>query len=399
MPRTKRFAAAWLAGSTAVCAAVVAVVIVVRGPGDAPVRGDAVAGAALGATGPSVGGCHSPVVSAPTTVLDAPTRRRLGLDTWPDTQPGVLRGPDGTYYFFSAGASSVGGRRQQQIVTAGSLDTTAGAGLVHRAAILGAPAGYQYVGAGQVYRDPATGMILEVVHLERGLAAKGTRPYYTEIGLARVDPSTYQASFLGLILRPTVTYEAARSVGATVDLGTPSLVARDGYLYAYLSEFASGPDGHVSATALSVARTPLSAALNAAHAGTVTRWTKYWNGGWTSPGLGGPAADLQPGEPAAWEPSAAYDPELGVTLVVAPISTSRMTLSQSRGTVSGWGKQQVLWSAPGKFDAYPVIVAAGGDSAAPARTFYIFYVEWDSAPHQNWATAVQLRRTITCRPG
>lgn len=396
MPRSRRLAAAWPAVGIAVCA--VAVVATVGLRSDHVPRVPTV-GHSLGFRATPVDACQSPTVSAPTVVLDAGTRRRLGLTQWPDTQPGVLRGPDGSYYFISAGASSVQRSQQEQVVTAGSLDTTAGSGLVHRAEIVGVPKGYGYVGGGQVYREPHTGMIIEVVHLERRLAGSSVRPYYTEIGLARVDPSTYQATFLGLILRPTVSYEAARLAGSTVDVGTPSLVARDGYLYVYFSEFAPAAGGTVSATALSAARTPLRAALDAARAGTVSPWLKYWQGGWTSPGWGGPSADLQPGQAVSWEPSAAYDSALGVTLLVAPDSPSRIILSQSRGTVSGWNKQRVLWTDPGKFDAYPVIVGTGEDPASPGRTFYVYYLQWQSASAPDWATAVQLRRTITCAGG
>ena len=396
MPRTTRFAAAWL-----VCAAVaclVAAVVIRAGRSDGGAGRTRLAWPLLSSSTPERAGCTSPTVSAPTVVLDAETRRRLGLNAWPDTQPGVLRGPDGGYVFLSAGASTVNGSPQEQVVTAGSLDTTARAGLVHRAAIIGAPAGYQYVGAGQTYRDPGSSTILAVVHLERALDAKAIRPYYTELGLARIDPNTYQATFLGLFLRPTVTYEDARRAGATVDVGTPSLVARDGYLYAYFSEFSPAVNGQVTATALSVARTSLPDALSAARAGTVSPWVKLWQDDWTSPGLGGPAQDLQRGQAPAWEPSAAYDPELGVTLVVAPVSESRITLSQSSETTSGWGRQLELWSDPGKFDAYPVIVGTGENPALPGTTFYIFYLQWQSAAERDWKTAIQLRRTITCQP-
>jgi hypothetical protein len=393
---SRRVVAAWLAAGFAACLVAVVAFQVVQ---DDHWAGPPTVGRAMGIKAAAADACQSPTVSAPTTVLDANTRTRLGLTEWPDTQPGVLRGLDGSYYFISAGAATTHRQRQEQVVTAGSLDTTAGAGLVHRAGIAGVPPGYEYVGGGQVYREPKTGTIIEVVHLERRHIPGTVRPYYTEIGLARVDPSTYQATFVGLILRPTITYEAAREAGYTVDLGTPSLVARDGYLYAYYSEFSPSGDGRVVATALSVARTPLAAALVAARDGTVSTWFKYWHGGWTSPSLGGPAADLQPGQAPSWEPSAAYDPALDATLIVAPDSTSRIIMSQSRGTVTGWGEQKELWIDPGKFDAYPVIVGMGEDPAAPGRSFYVYYLQWQSANAQDWTTAVQLRRTITCANG
>jgi hypothetical protein len=392
---TTRFAAL-----TFVCVAA-AVVILRAIRGDLGGGGQSGTGTGQGALDRLLVGCRSPAVSEPTTVLDADTRRRLGLVAWPDTQPGVLRAADGTYHFLSTGAttgrpSGIGGYRQQQVITAGSLDAVAGAGTVSRNPLIGAPPGYQYVGSGQIYRSPRSGVILQTVHLERGMAPDEVTPFYTEIGLARLDPLTYRATFLGLILRPAVPFGAAYVARSTIDLGTPSLVERDGFLYVYFSDFSLTPDGQVIASGLSVARTPLAPAVNAAAAGSVTPWFKYWQGAWTSPAWGGPSQDLQPGGRAAWEPSAAYDATRHVTLVVAPVSENEITLSQSPESASGWGVKQTLWIDPGRFDAYPIIVGTGADPAVPGATFYVYYLQWPSADEQDWSGAVQLRRTVTC---
>ncbi|MDT4946793.1 MAG: hypothetical protein QOH14_3526, partial [Pseudonocardiales bacterium] len=317
-------------------------------------------------------GCGRLTVSAPTTVLTAHDRTRLELTAWPDTQPGVLRSNAGSYYFLAAGAVPGQFGRQHQTVTSGTLDDPVLHGIVARSSIEGLPAGFTYAGAGQVWRDPRTGTI----------------------GLARLDLPSFTATFLGTILRPAVTFEQADRLDATVDVGTPSLVARNGFLYIYFSDFGLTGSG-LLATSLSIARTPLAAAVAAAQSGHVTSWAKYRDAAWLG-GQGEFAGELAPGSPVMWEPSAAYDPALSRFVVVAPVSRSRVVLTQSADAVTGWSGQQILWDDPGRFDAYPIIVGMGADPAVPGATFYVYYLQWPSADGQDWSRAVQLRRTVTC---
>ncbi len=171
-------------------------------------------------------GCGRLSVSAPTTVLTAYDRTRLELTAWPDTQPGVLRSNAGSYYFLAAGAVPGQFGRQHQTVTSGTLDDPVLHGIVARSSIEGLPAGFTYAGAGQVWRDPRTGTVLQVVHLERQTAPGRPLSFWTEIGLVRLDLPSFTATFLGTILRPAVTFEQADRLDATVDVGTPSLARR-----------------------------------------------------------------------------------------------------------------------------------------------------------------------------
>ncbi|PZS15353.1 MAG: hypothetical protein DLM57_12960 [Pseudonocardiales bacterium] len=369
------------------CAAALAITAVVS-------AGGVVAQPQPGPGAPVNDSCREVTVSPPTTVLSAQRRRQLGLTHWPDTQPGVLRLADGSYRFLASQGQGEGRNVQQQVITLGSLDATA-----HRAStstVAGVPTGhYQYVGVGQVYRDPATGEVLQTIHLERLLPGHRAHPYYTEIGLGRVDPTTYRTTFLGVVVQSALSDTGATRAGFTVDLGTPSLVAPgDGYLYMYFGDFSADGAGRPRATSLAAARTPVTDAITAAQAGTVTPWQKYVDGSWSSPGNGGAATDLQPGQRANWEPSAAYSPSGRTTLLVAPVSREEIRLSHT--TSSGWSRQVTLWSDRGKFDAYPVIVGDGLDPAQPGRTFYVYYLQWQDSRTRDWTTAVQLRRTVTC---
>jgi hypothetical protein len=386
MGRGARLIRPWMllgAGGLAAASLVSMVVLAIHGDAADLFRGKA-------------GACDRILVSGPTTVLTPQQRRRVGLSRWPDTQPGVMREIDGTYRFLSAqGGGDPHHLPVPQVVTTGSRDATAMRAVPTR--IVGLPSRrYQYVGAGQLYRDAATGVILQTIHLERGLAGSATRLYYTEIGLGRVDPVSYRTTFLGIVLDPTLPYRDAVRSRYTVDLGTPSLVAPgDGYLYMYFGDFVA-VRGQPRSTSLAVARTPLRAAIAAARSGVVSEWFKFRAGDWSAPGLGGASTDLEPDQPANWEPSAAYSPALATTLVIAPVSPSEIRLSYL--TPSGWSRQRTLWRDRGRFDAYPIIVGRGADPARPGRIFDVFYVQWRSAASRDWATAVQLRRTVACLP-
>jgi hypothetical protein len=163
----------------------------------------------------------------------------------------------------------------------------------------------------------------------------------------------------------------------------------------YFGDFVS-IGGRPHTTGLAAARTPVSAAIAAARRGAVSEWRKFDAGGWSAPGLGGASTDLEAGQPANWEPSAAYSPAMATTLVIAPVSPSEIRLSYL--TASGWSRQQTLWRDPDRFDAYPIIVAQGADPGRPGRVFDVFYVQWRSASSRDWASAVQLRRTVACLP-
>ena len=70
-----------------------------------------------------------------------------------------------------------------------------------------------------------------------------------------------------------------------------------------------------------MARARLNDVLSAAKDGRVTAWSKYANGGWEQPGLGGASSDLTPGQPMAWHPDVARDALVGV--VVADVFRTR----------------------------------------------------------------------------
>lgn len=344
-------------------------------------------------TNPTV--CSDIAVGPEQEVVSNTSRAKVG--TWTDIQQGVLRNKDGSYEFL--GTAATGGtaqRPQRPIVTHGTLDNPLAYGTQTVAAIANVPTGYSWVGGGPVYRDTTSGTILQIMHLEK-LLSDGTH-YYTQLALGKVNPTTYQTTYLGMIIQPNVSYASADSAKASVDLGAPSLVVRDGYLYAYFNDFYL-QNNIPTMRSPAVARTSLSSALSAAQNGKVSAWQKYTGSAtWTSNAMGGASSSLTPDQPALWAPNTAYNAELGSTVMISPVSPTKAVLTSSVDGMTNWTNQQPLFSDPDHFNAYYTLVGTGDDPSQLGRQFYVYYLQWQS-PTQDWSNARILRRSITCTNG
>lgn len=343
--------------------------------------------------------CSGVSVGPAQEVVSNTTRQQLNLGTWSDIQQGALRNSDGSYQFL--GTAADGGSNpqypQRPIVTHGTLDNPVAYSAQTAPAITNVPAGYSWVGGGPVYRDPSTGTILQMMHMEKKLS-DGVH-YYTQLALGRVDPTTFRTTYLGMIVQPTITYTAANSMNVNVDLGAPSFVVQNGYLNIYFDDFIAY-NGRAVMQTPAIAHTTLSAAITAAQNGQVTAWQKYAGGttGWNSSALGGPSVSLMPGAQQLWSPSAAYDSTLGSTIMVSPVSPTEAVLTSSIDGMTNWTAEQPLLSDPGKFDAYYTLVNATGDPSQLGQQFYLYYLQWQNT-NRDWSNAHILRRTITCTGG
>jgi hypothetical protein len=365
----------------------------------------ALAATALGATllpgnaaAVSAGACHDLQVGFAQVAVSDARRDALGLDGWPDSAFGAVRRADGMYDFYAPAAfGGSGPTSQRNVVTVGTLaDPTAG-GVRASGPILNAPSGFQWIGGGPVYTDPATGTLLQIIHLEHS-HPDGT--FTAEWGLGRVDPASGRTTFLGLILRPELDDATAAARGWTADLGMSSLTVGvdDGvpYLYVYFADFRVGADNGLAATGLSVARARLSEVLDAARNGTVSPWYKRLNGAWTSPARGGRADDLQPGMPMTWAPHVRYSPALGATVMVAAVSPTELVMSTSPDGITNWSPRVTLVHDLGVYDAYVSVVGHEADPTALGLEFSIYYLQWPT-PSPDWSNnAALLRRTIRC---
>ncbi|GAA4037348.1 hypothetical protein GCM10022247_73970 [Allokutzneria multivorans] len=326
-------------------------------------------------------------------VVDNATRLRLGLKGWPDTAFGVLPEGNGTYKFLSTAAlANSGGQAQSVAVTRGTLDNPVAGGVVSMKPVVGLAPPYQYAGGGPVYRDPGSGLVLHVLHLERQLSPQ--HHFYSDLHLGLHDPASGVTTLLGEIVAPDMDFATADQHDLTADIGTSSLVARDGYLHVYFPDY-SFDNGVYKASGLSVARAPLAEVIDAAKRKTVTPWAKYHNGAWNSPGKNGPSTSLREAV-GPWHPNVVRTTR-GGTIMVAGNSITEFDFSHSANGMTGWTPPQQLFRDPERGNAYPTVVGLGPDPSVVDDKFYVYYMQW--AKVGDWADAVVVRRLITCVGG
>ncbi len=317
-------------------------------------------------------------VSAPSVVYSAAQRASLGLTVWPDTQPGFY----GTGGMTATGnAGGTGAIQQQQF-------TTKGQSVLAKKPILNVPTnkGYDYAGGGPL--TLVNGLYLQTIHLENPLVSGSPVPFYTTVGLGLFNSATRQTTYLGAVMTPQETLtEAKADPRWTINIDTPNIInLGDGYLYLMSTDWVHTPQGPVAHSLISV-RAPLADVVAAAQAGHVSPWYKYKGGDWTSPALGGASDDIETGQPFNWQPNAYVDTAHSTILVVSPTSQEDIVVSMNLAT-GGWSTQQTLFSDPGKFIAYPTLHLESG-------VLKLYYLQWQS-PAQDWSTAQELVRTLTC---
>jgi hypothetical protein len=328
-------------------------------------------------------------------------RQSAGLALWPDTALGVLA-DGGGYRFLAAGEpDSVPPYQTRVVATTGTLDDPVAGGVTAARLVVGGPAGYDYLAGGPVYRDPGSGVMLQMLHGEHRYGP-GNGLFYSELNLGRYDPATGDTTLLGAIVRPSADRQSVEGAQVDTDLGDPAFapvtVGGVRYLYVYFPDFASDGTGHITQTSLAVARAPLADVIAAARGGTASPWQKFYDGAWNEPALGGRSSSVQAGS-LAWAPNVVRSSTLDSTVMVAGVSSHEFVLSTSDDGISGWSDRVTLFNDPGSFDAYPTIVGRDGDPADPGASFYVYYTQWPDKQTPNWDDARLLRRLVTCTAG
>jgi hypothetical protein len=251
-----------------------------------------------------------------------------------------------------------------------------------------------------VYRDPASGLILQTLHLERQSTVH-PGSFWSVLGLGRVDPVSGQTTFLGEIVSPELPHATSSANGWTADLGMPSFtIASHGgapWFHFYFADFREASPGVFAADGLSVAGAPVAEVIDAARRGTVSQWRKLHQGTWTEPALGGRSDDVQAGSSQAWAPRVLHSRELGAYFMVAPTGPREVVLSTSSDGIGGWSPRVSLFSDPSFYNAYVTLAGRGGDPSDLGHSFYVYYTQWPSLT-PNWQNARLMRRSIDCAP-
>lgn len=315
-------------------------------------------------------------IGAPQVIYTKKQRSSGGGKSWPDGNLGVVSNGDGTYDFYAANSS-------KPVMTTGTLTNPGGS--KQKVSIVDIPKkAFDYVAGGPVYADPYSGARLMVYHAE--VQGKSSKNFYSVLGLAlSTDPSGQTFHDLGTIITPN-------SPGNGTDVGGGSFAIVNGYFNVYYKDWL--PNGHTSEVA--VARAPLLDLLNNSLAGRSTSFTKYYNGGWTQPGLGGLSSHLElPNTANAWL-GVSYNDYLGQLVMVGSQWTADggdLYMTTSSDGVN-WAPRQPVAVDPGE-QFYPTIIGTGADPMHSGQSFYVYYTDSQKGAWSRWKDAELRRREIT----
>jgi hypothetical protein len=308
-------------------------------------------------------------------------RRNLGLDFWPDGNMGVAAAGNGQIHFYAANSSS-------SVRTTGTLDAP---GMSKQNVNIYGASGYNYLAGGPIYQDPTTGTRLMVYHAE--VHGNSAQQFYTTLGLAvATDNSGLNFQDLGAVVRSNLPITLNRSI----DMGGGSLTSVNGDLYIHYRDYMA--DGSISQ--LAVAKAPLSQVISNAIGRQSTQFTKYYNGSWSQPGLGGLSSPLEAANPNNGWSSVTYNDYLNQFVMATTEKSSNdagnLYLSTSTDGIN-WGQRQAIALDPGE-QFYPSLVGMGTDPSRTGQSFYVYYTDSQSGVWSRWNDALLVRRQVTFNP-
>lgn len=328
---------------------------------------------------------QSPItVGARETIKTRAQLKTLGLTTWPDGTSGVMKsGSSYTFYSPHSATSS-----KTIIRATGSL--TNPTATIKTITPRSLKSNYDYYSGGPVYRDPATGTMVMITHTERGVSGG----VWSSLAMARSTDGGSTWTDLGEIITPRLPITSVPSVAQSVDVGGGSYVVVGDYFYVY---FADRLDGNVS-TLLSVARAKVSDVIAAARRSTPTKvaWSKYYNGSWTQPGLGGLSSPLENANRTSADfPTVSYNSYLKKYIMIVSADWPKTNLHMLESTDGlNWGNRRILESESGE-SYYSTIVGTGTNPSITDKQFYVYYTYSALGGEQRWTDAVLARRLIT----
>ena len=314
-------------------------------------------------------------VGAPQLIYTKSQRKSAGGTNWPDGNLGVVAVGNGIYDFYGANGP-------KPVMSVGTLDNP---GISKQSvSIIGLPKKtFDYVSGGPVFEDPYSGARLMVYHAE---VQKSSKNFYSMLGLAiSTDPSGQTFRDLGIVVQPNLPSGAA-------EVGGGSFAVVNGYFNIYYKDWLA--DGTTSEVA--VARAPMADLISNAILGKSTAFTKYYNGSFSQPGLGGKSSYLEPLNPANSWLSVSYNDYFGKLMMVSSQWSGDGGDLYYTTSPDGihWAPRQPLAVDPGE-QFYPSIVGTGNDPTHSGQSFYVYYTDSAKGAWSRWSDAQLLRRQIT----
>ncbi|MBA4106033.1 MAG: hypothetical protein C0485_09765 [Pirellula sp.] len=319
-------------------------------------------------------------------IYTASQRRNKGLDYWVDGNLGVVPIGNGQYHFYGANGPT-------PVRTTGTLADPAQSR--SNVSITGLPSNYfNYVAGGPTYFDATTGARLMIYHAERH--ASSGQDYYSVLGMAiSTDSQGLNFRDLGVIVEPDVPMAQRPH---SIEVGGGSFAVMNGDMYVYYRDYLEGG----GSSELAVAKAPISTILANAMSNQGTSFTKYYNGGWTQPGLGGRSSSLETGNPGnAWS-SVSYNDYLGGLVMMSsawadPSGNNDLYMSSSMDGIN-WTPRQTIVADAGE-QMYPTLIGTGADPTHTGQSFYAYYTDSATGAWNRWNDAKLVRRLITLNNG
>ncbi|QDT72315.1 hypothetical protein [Lacipirellula limnantheis] len=319
-------------------------------------------------------------------IYSASQRRNKGLDYWVDGNLGVVPIGNGQYQFYGANGPT-------PVRTTGTLADPAQSR--SNVSITGLPSNYfNYVAGGPTYFDATTGARLMIYHAERH--ASSGQDYYSVLGMAvSTDSQGLQFRDLGLIVEPDVPMSQRTQ---SIEVGGGSFAVMNGDMYVYYRDYLEGG----GSSELAVAKAPIATILANAINNQGTSFTKYYNGAWTQPGIGGRSSALEVGNPGnAWS-AVSYNDYLGGLIMMTSdwadsTGNNNLFLSTSMDGVN-WSQRQAVVTDAGE-QMYPTLIGTGADPTHTGQSFYAYYTDSASGGWNRWNDAKLVRRQITLSNG
>jgi hypothetical protein len=267
----------------------------------------------------------------------------------------VENGQYGLKYFPDGGVTALGGPSGYRVLLAGGISSYLLEGpdmtalrLVKRVLEPGPKGAFDngYAGIYGAWQDPRTGEIRAIYHAEDQEDMKrlpnGVKGFYASVGLAISQDQGNTFRKAGRIL----TSHQQKSAEGRSDqgCGEPSLTPDQGhrFLYCYYTDHSRESNRGVQ---ICLARSPIE------DKGAPGTWTKYYEGAFSEPGMGGKDVPVMAAHPAADAlfPNVAYAPALGKYVMVFNIlyyADLREGQAAKGGIYAAFSRDLIHWSNP-----------------------------------------------------
>lgn len=250
-----------------------------------------------------------------------------------------------------------------------------------------------YCSIAQVIKEPTTGMLIGVTHLEHhnpGGLFVGT------IGLSTSTDNGETWNFLGEFISHDLPVDERPDVNR--DIGNGTILMDDEYLYLFIIDMAESD----LAGGMAVCRVKLTELYEKVLAGELPEAFKYKDGQWNEPGWGGAFSNVLPEGVAPNFLYLSYNTVLQkyiMLICTAPYyqANSGDILMLVSDSFLDWSNAQRQWIATGCLgEQYPSIFSDAQDCQTESgETFYLYWCAWDDS--QDWKLMWASAQYMCCK--